>query len=55
MKASSDDETRRVLVRGKGNQAAAPRSVEFTIEPRQIDLNGHGFEVPRVVDLAEGH
>jgi hypothetical protein len=49
-----DDDKRRVLVRGKGNHSAAPRSVEFTIVADVVELNGHTFEVPKVVDLVEG-
>jgi hypothetical protein len=49
-----DDETRRVLVRGKGNHSAAPRSFEFAIAPELVDLNEHRFEVPRVVGEGEG-
>jgi hypothetical protein len=49
-----DDETRCVLVRGKGNHSAAPRSVEFAIAADVAQLNNHTFEVPKVVDLVEG-
>lgn len=49
-----DDECRRVLVRGKGNHAAAPRSFEFAIAAEGFELNGHGFEMPRVADEREG-
>jgi hypothetical protein len=49
-----DDETQRVLVRGKGNHSAAPRSIEFTIVADAFELNGHGFEMPKVVNLVEG-
>jgi AAA domain len=49
-----DDEKRRVLVRGKGNHSAAPRSFEFTIAPTLVDLNEYRFEVPRVVGEGEG-
>lgn len=48
------DETRRVLVRGKGNHSAAPRSFEFAIAAEAIDLNDHRFEVPKVIEEAEG-
>lgn len=48
------DDTRRVLVRGKGNHSAAPRSVEFTIASEVFELNGHTFEMPKVVELEEG-
>lgn len=52
--ADPDDEGRRVLVRGKGNHSAAPRSIEFAIAADVVELNGHTFEVPKVVDVAEG-
>ncbi len=46
-----DDETRRVLVRGKGNLSAAPVSVEFRITEHRFKANGFDFKVP----LAAGH
>ena len=49
-----DDDNRRLLVRGKGNHSAAPRSLEFTIAAEVVELNNHVFEVPKVVNLAEG-
>lgn len=49
-----DDEGRRLLVRGKGNHSAAPRSLEFTIAAEVVELNKHTFEVPKVVDPVEG-
>ena len=49
-----DDPGRRVLVRGKGNHSAAPRSFEYRVAVETFDLNGHGFEVPKVVDEREG-
>jgi AAA domain len=49
-----EDETRRVLVRGKGNHSAAPRSFEFEIAAEVVDLNEHRFEVPKVVRAEEG-
>jgi hypothetical protein len=49
-----DDETRRVLVRGKGNHSAAPRSIEFAIVADVVELNGHIFEVPKVIGVDEG-
>lgn len=48
------DDDRRILVRGKGNHSAAPRSVEFAIAADDVELNGHRFEVPKVVEVAEG-
>lgn len=49
-----EDEKRRVLVRGKGNHSGEPRSVEFGIAAEVVELNGHTFEVPKVVDVVEG-
>jgi hypothetical protein len=51
--ADPEDESRRVLVRGKGNHSAAPRSFEFRITA-EVELNDHGFEVPNVRDAGEG-
>jgi hypothetical protein len=49
-----EDESRRVLVRGKGNLSAAPPSFEFTIEGRDLEINGHGFSLPVVADEHDG-
>lgn len=49
-----EDEDRRVLVRGKGNLSAAPPSLEFAIESRELEINGHGFSLPIVADMHEG-
>ncbi len=49
-----EDGARRVLVRGKGNLSAPPRSYEFTLAPRTLELNGHTFEQPMVQDPVEG-
>ena len=49
-----EDESRRVLVRGKGNYSAPPRSFEFTIAAKSVELNGHSFDVPKVVEQHEG-
>ena len=49
-----DDETRRVLVRGKGNLSAPPRSFEFTVEGRELEINGYGFDLPVVAQECEG-
>lgn len=49
-----EDEHLRVLVRGKGNHSAAPRSFEFRIGVSVLDLNGHSFEMPIVDDAEEG-
>ncbi|MEK6251252.1 MAG: AAA family ATPase [Actinomycetota bacterium] len=48
------DKDRRVLVRGKGNHSAAPRSFEFRIGVETFELAGHGFEMPVVADAEEG-
>ena len=42
-----DDETRRVLSRGKGNLSANPPAVEFSIEAHVFTANGHEFSVLR--------
>ena len=49
-----ENDTRRLLVRGKGNHSAAPRSFEFTLAAEVVELNNHTFEVPKVVDPREG-
>ena len=49
-----EDENRRVLVRGKGNLSAPPPSFEFTIEGRDLEINGHGFSLPVVTDEGDG-
>jgi hypothetical protein len=49
-----EDESRRLLVRGKGNHSAAPRSFEFTLAAEIVHLNEHTFEVPKIVQPAEG-
>ena len=49
-----EDDSTRVLVRGKGNHSAAPRSFEFKTAPSLVDLNGHTFEVPRIIGEHEG-
>jgi DnaB-like helicase N terminal domain/AAA domain len=49
-----EDESRRILVRGKGNHSAAPRSFEFQIAAEVVDLNENQFEVPKVVKAEEG-
>jgi hypothetical protein len=43
----------RVLVRGKGNYSAAPRALEFMIAGEVIELNGHSFDIPKVVGVSE--
>lgn len=49
--AHPDDEDRRVLVRGKGNLAATPTALEFTIETENFSANGHRFSVPVASEL----
>ena len=49
-----EDEDRRVLTRGKGNLSAAPPSFEFTIEGRDLEINGHGFSLPVVAQEGDG-
>jgi AAA domain len=46
-----EDETRRVLVRGKGNLSATPPAVEFVIEGHRFTANGHEFNVPRAASF----
>jgi len=41
-----EDDTRRVLIRGKGNLSAKPPAVEFEIVSHRFDANGHTFNVP---------
>jgi AAA domain len=48
------DRQRRILVRGKGNHSADPRSFEFRIGVRNFELNSHDFEMPLVEDATEG-
>ena len=49
-----DDEKRRILVRGKGNLSAAPPSFEFSIEGRELEINGHHFSLPLLTSETEG-
>lgn len=49
-----EDRGRRILVRGKGNHSAAPRSFEFRLGVRLFELNDYGFEMPVVDDAEEG-
>ena len=46
-----DDETRRVLVRGKGNLSAPPTAIEFTLGTRSFDANGYTFSTPIAADF----
>jgi hypothetical protein len=41
------DNSRRVLVRGKGNLSATPPAVEFQIATKRFEANGHQFAVPQ--------
>jgi hypothetical protein len=45
-----EDESLRVLVRGKGNLSQTPEAVEFQIAEHRFEANGHEFRVP----LAQG-
>jgi hypothetical protein len=52
--ADPEDDDRRVLVRGKGNHSAVPRSFEFAIATEDVELYEHRFEMPKIVDEGEG-
>lgn len=52
--AHPSDANRRVLVRGKGNLAAVPPSIEFEINGRDMKINGHEFSLPVVEQVEEG-
>lgn len=49
-----EDETRRVLVRGKGNLAATPEAIEFKLAGHVFTANGHRFDVPVARDFTAG-
>jgi hypothetical protein len=49
-----EDETRRVLVRGKGNLSATPEAIEFTLAGHVFNANGHVFDVPIARDFTPG-
>jgi AAA domain len=49
-----DHDGRKVLVRGKGNLAAAPAAITFAIESYEFKANGKRFNVPVAVDFADG-
>jgi hypothetical protein len=48
-----EDDSRRVLVRGKGNLSMRPRAVEFEIGSAHFAANGHDFDEPQAVNFAE--
>lgn len=48
-----DDDTRRVLVRGKGNLSRAPAAIEFDIGSYRFEANGHHFNEPYAINFAE--
>jgi hypothetical protein len=48
-----DDESRRVLVRGKGNLSVAPAAVEFDIASAHFTANGRDFNEPHAVNFTE--
>jgi hypothetical protein len=49
-----EDETRRVLIRGKGNLSATPETIEFTLAGHGFVANGHVFDVPLASDFTPG-
>jgi hypothetical protein len=46
-----EDESLRVLVRGKGNLSERPTPLEFEITPHTFGANGHEFSVPVASDF----
>jgi hypothetical protein len=52
--AHPEDETRRVLVRGKGNLSATPEAIEFTLSGHGFIANGAMFDVPLAGDFTAG-
>lgn len=48
-----DDENRRVLLRAKGNYAAVPPAVEFSISAKAMTINGHEHRPTVAVDVTE--
>jgi hypothetical protein len=49
-----EDDSRRVLVRGKGNLSATPEAIEFTLDGHRFTANGHAFDVPVARDFTPG-
>jgi hypothetical protein len=49
-----DDESLRVLVRGKGNLSQAPEAIEFQIAEHRFSANGHDFKVPLAQSFQAG-
>jgi hypothetical protein len=49
-----EDESRRVLVRGKGNLSATPEAIEFSLAGHTFTANGHNFSVPIAKDFTPG-
>ncbi|MEA2201882.1 MAG: hypothetical protein QOI89_2478 [Solirubrobacteraceae bacterium] len=49
-----EDDSRRVLVRGKGNLSATPEAIEFTLTGHTFTANGHTFDVPVARDFTPG-
>ena len=43
-----------MLVRGKGNLAATPEAIEFTLGGHVFSANGHTFDVPLARDFTPG-
>ncbi|MGD1059786.1 MAG: AAA family ATPase [Solirubrobacteraceae bacterium] len=52
--AHPEDDSRRVLVRGKGNLSATPPAVEFSIQGIQFQAHGHDFSVPCAAKFTTG-
>jgi hypothetical protein len=52
--AHPDDETRRVLCRGKGNLSREPESIEFRIDEHHFAANGREFKVPLAAGFTVG-
>ncbi|HSX21982.1 MAG TPA: AAA family ATPase [Gaiellaceae bacterium] len=48
-----EDPGRRVLVRGKGNYAAPPKALEFTIGSEPVEISGHLHRPTKILGLVE--
>ena len=49
-----EDETRRVVVRGKGNLSQMPAAIDFELAEHVFSANGHEFKVPQARDFKLG-
>jgi hypothetical protein len=49
-----EDETRRVVVRGKGNLSQMPAAIDFELAEHVFTANGHEFKVPQARDFQLG-